>query len=236
MQPHGRALLRFFEGDPTSTLVIRRDDGFESELPASHFFRGPSEFTELEHAALDLCSGSILDVGAGTGLHALVLQERGFRVKAIDIDQNAVKIMALRGVLDATCLDILNCQNLNVDTILLMGHGIGMVETLAGLDHFLPFIRSLVTVKGQVLLDSLDVRSTNDPRHLAYQANNRLSGRYIGETRLQFEHHGIAGSWCGWLHVDPETLSEHAERAGWSCAVINQLVSGEYLARLALSQ
>lgn len=234
MAPHGKALLAFFEGDHAADLIIRRDDGLESTLPVRHFFRPIAEFSRLELAALDHCSGTILDVGAGAGLHSLVLQERGFAVSAIDIDDNAVKIMKYRGVLNASCTDIFEYHGQAVETVLLMGHGIGMVETLTGLDRFLPFIRSLVTPGGQILLDSLDVRSTSDPRHLAYQANNRLAGRYIGETRLQFEYRGVDGPWCGWLHIDSETLAEYADRAGWNCSIVEQLEHGEYLARLSL--
>lgn len=234
MAPHGKALLAFFEGDQSAELTIRRDDDLESLVPAGHFFRSVAGFSRLELAALDRCSGTVLDVGAGTGLHTLVLQERGLSVTAIDIDQNAVKIMKYRGVLNAQCTDIFEYQGALVETILLMGHGIGMVETLAGLDRFLPFAGTLVTPGGQILLESLDVRATGDPRHLAYQANNRLAGRYIGETRLQFEYRGIEGPWCGWLHVDSETLSEYADRAGWKCTVLEQTESGDYLARLLL--
>jgi SAM-dependent methyltransferase len=234
MAPHGKALLAYFEGDRTAELIIRRDDGLESVVPASHFFRPPAEFSRLELAALGQCSGTILDAGAGTGLHTLALQERGLSVSAIDIDESAVKIMKYRGVLNAQCANIFGYEGKTIDTILLMGHAIGMVETLAGLDRFLPFARSLVAPGGQILLDTLDVRATGDPRHLAYQANNRLAGRYIGETRLQFEYRGVEGPWCGWLHVDAETLGEFADRAGWNCTVLEQIEGGEYVARLYL--
>ena len=234
MAPHGKALLSFFEGDQSADLIIRRDDGLESTLPVRHFFRSPAEFTRLEFAALERCNGTILDVGAGAGLHSLVLQERGFDVTAIDIDHNAVKIMKYRGVLNAQCMDVFEYEGPAVDTVLLLGHGIGMVETLAGLDRFLPFMSTRVAPRGRILLDSLDVRTTSDPRHLAYQANNRLAGRYIGETRLQFEYRGVEGPSCGWLHVDAEMLAEIADRSGWSCRVIEQLESGEYLAQLSL--
>ena len=130
--------------------------------------------------------------------------------------------------------DVFEYEGPAVDTVLLLGHGIGMVETLAGLDRFLPFMSTRVAPRGRILLDSLDVRTTSDPRHLAYQANNRLAGRYIGETRLQFEYRGVEGPSCGWLHVDAEMLAEIADRSGWSCRVIEQLESGEYLAQLSL--
>jgi SAM-dependent methyltransferase len=232
MRPHGLALLAYADGELNAELIMRRDDDLESHVPVSYFFRKPSEFSALERIALDHCSGRVLDVGAGSGVHTLVLQEQGFRVSAIDIDPNAVKVMTRRGVREARCTDVALYEVTDFDTVLLMGHGVGMAETLIDLDPRLASLRRFIAANGQVLLDSLDVRATSDPRHLAYQANNRLEGRYIGETRLQFEFRGSTGPYCGWLHVDAETLTEHADRLGWKCSILDQLESGDYLARL----
>jgi SAM-dependent methyltransferase len=234
MRPHGQALLAYFQGDTAAELIVRRDDGLESRIPAGYFFRSPSDFSQLERTALQHCRGTILDIGAGAGPHALFLQDQGFRVIALDVDPDAVTIMRQRGVRDARCLDIYDSQDEEVSTMLLLGHGIGMAETMSGLDRFLTFLKTRAEPGGQVLLDTLDVRATNEPQHLTYQANNRLAGRYVGETRLQFTFRNVEGPWCGWLHVDAETLTMRAEHAGWKCEVLEQLKSGEYLARLYL--
>ncbi len=232
MLPHGLALKAYFEGDTDAELYGRRDDGQGGPMPVSRFFRSPEEFTLLENTALAHCRGRVLDVGAGTGLHSLVLQEKGFEVTAIDISPHAVEIMRVRGVHDAHCADIFTFQGGPFDTLLLMGHGIGMVETLAGLKGFLDHVRNLVAADGQILLESLDVRQTNDPTHLAYHEANRKAGRYIGEIRLQFSFGEVVGPYCGWLHVDPETLQAHAEGAGWGFEVLLSEENGDYLARL----
>jgi SAM-dependent methyltransferase len=232
MQPHGAALLSYFAGDTGAALVLHRDDGQEARLPVSHFFRPPAAFTPIEEAALTRCRGRVLDVGAGTGLHSLVLQQKGFRVTAIDLSPQAVEVMAHRGVLDVQCASLVEYQGGPFDTVLLLGHGIGMVETLAGLDRFLAQARGWLAGEGQVLLDSRDVRVTDDPQNRAYQEANRRAGRYIGEIRLHFEYRGRKGPPCGWLHVDAETLKQRAAQAGWTCEVICVAASGDYLARL----
>jgi hypothetical protein len=76
------------------------------------------------------------------------------------------------------------------------------------------------------------VRRTDDPGHLTYHEANRRAGRYIGQNRLQFEYRGTTGPYCGWLHVDPETLAEWAAQGGWECEPILVEESGDYLARL----
>ena len=232
MDPYGKALLAYFEGDAAAELIIHRDDGQKSPLPVSFFFRDASEFTPIENAAMDRCTGHVLDVGAGTGLHSLVLQRKGSPVTAIDISPHAVNIMRQRGVRDVQCGDILEYDGERFDTLLMLGHGIGAVETMAGLDRFLDHAHGLLSENGQMLLDSLDVRVTDDPGNLAYHEANREAGRYVGETRLRFEFRGEEGLYCGWLHVDAETLKEYAALNGWRSEVVHREDGGDHLTRL----
>jgi SAM-dependent methyltransferase len=232
MDTFGAALLAYFEGDSSAELIIRRDDGHEGRLPVGFFFRPPSEFTPVENTALELCAGHVLDAGAGTGLHSLALQEKGLRVTAIDLSPAAVQVMVRRGVADARGADLFTAELGPFDTVLMLGHGIGMVETLAGLDRFLVRARGLLAEQGQVLFDSLDVRVTDDPKNLAYHEANRRAGRYIGEIGLQSEYAGRAGPTYRWLHVDAATVKKQAADAGWACEVIVEMDSGDYLAQL----
>ena len=127
---------------------------------------------------------------------------------------------------------IKNLREVNNGRDLLMGHGIGMVETINGLDRFLVHVRGLVPAEGQILLDSQDVRLADDASHLAYHEANRRAGRYFGEIRLQLGFRGKKGSHCGWLHVDAETLHERAAATAWRAEVILHEETGHYLARL----
>lgn len=88
---------------------------------------------------------------------------------------------------------------------------------------------------GQLLLDSLDVRVTDDPGNLADHEANRAAGRYVGEVRTRFELRGRTGPLCGWPQVDAGTLREHAEAAGWRRDVVHPGERGDHLARLSRS-
>jgi precorrin-6B methylase 2 len=235
MVPYGLALRDFFDGDRDATITIRRDDGYVSEMPVGVFFRQEPEFSPLERAALALCRGHVLDVGAGTGCHSLTLQEQGFQVMAIDVSPHAVEIMRAHGVRHVKCADVFDVKSTGpqaFDTLLLMMHGVGMVETLADLDRFLQHTRQLLRSDGQIVCDSLDVRVSTDPVNTAYHEANRQAGRYVGEIRMSFEYKGHVGPACGWLHVDAETLSRHAHQAGWDCRVVHREENGDYLGKL----
>ena len=232
MGPYGQALLDYFRGARSATIVVHREDGHADNLPAGVFFREPAGFSPIEQAALDLCRGSVLDIGAGTGCHTLALQERGIPVLALDVSPQALEILAARGIEECEQADVFEFHGGPFDTLLLMMHGIGMVGDLEGLDRFLAHAHTLLAPGGRLLFDSLDVRCTENPVHLAYQEANRKAGRYVGQIRMRFAYRGRMGPLFDWLHVDPGTLAEHAEGLGWSCRVERQEENGDYLARL----
>ncbi len=232
MKPFGLALLDFWRGDKSACIAICRDDGFAEEVPVGHFFLGPGKFTSLEKTALDQCRGCVLDAGAGTGHHSLALQSRGYRVCAIDVSSEAVQLMREAGVGDAREADVLRFDGGRFDTVLMMGHGIGMAADISGLHGLLKHLVILLKPNGQILLDSLDPRRTSEPLHLAYHESNRKAGRYFGEVRLQLRYKGQTGPVYGWLLIDPETLAKHALATGWAADILWRQADGNYLARL----
>jgi len=232
-RPHGRALLDFYNGESAAAVVTHGDDGESEVVPSSVFFRGPADFSALEEAALDLCRGRVLDAGAGAGCHALVLQEHGLSVCAIDIAPEAVEVMRKRGVRDARCADIFHFRDGVFDTLLLMMNGIGVVEDLAGLDRFLADAHGLLAPGGQILLDSYDPTLPEDGDGAsAREAGVSRSKRYVGEMRFRLEYKGKKGPTLTWLFLDAGLLAERALKAGWCCEVIWQEEEGHYLARL----
>jgi SAM-dependent methyltransferase len=231
-RPHGAALLDYFKGETAAKVVVHGDDGETETVPIRVFYRGPADFSALEEAALDLCQGRVLDAGAGSGCHSLVLQEQGLSVCAIDIAPEAVEVMRKRGVRDARGADIFSFEAEPFDTILLMMNGIGVVGDLAGLDRFLASVGRLLRPDGQILLDSYDPGWTEDPDKGAAPGVRRRPGRFVGEMRFQLEYKGAMGPPLEWLFVDSETLADRAGRAGWSCEVLWQEEEGHYLARL----
>jgi 2-polyprenyl-3-methyl-5-hydroxy-6-metoxy-1,4-benzoquinol methylase len=131
-QPHAAAMEAFHRGQRDARIVVY-DDYERDEVPVSYFFRRPSEFPSLEWTALDLCRGRVLDVGAGSGCHSLVLQERGFDVTAIEVLPSLVRILEERGVKQVEAASWMDVDAGSFDTVLMMMNGLGLVETLPGL-------------------------------------------------------------------------------------------------------
>ncbi len=234
MKPFGLAILDYYRGGHSATIVTERDDGFQSDLPAQVFFRQARDF-ELEGKAMDLCRGRVLDVGGGSGCHSLYLQDKGFQVTAIDVSPEAVLIMRERGVKDVRQVDIFDLRKEQFDTVIMMGHGIGVVETIAGLRQFLARVRRLIKPGGAVLLTSLDVSQSPDARNIEYQKNNIARGHYAGEIGMRFIYRDVTGPWFTWLHIDPETLKAEASKSSWNCEIVRRQDDGNHLARLTLA-
>lgn len=229
----GRALDDYQSGRLAGPLDIVWEDGQRMPVGVEVFFRGPDELPDAEAAALELCRGRVLDAGAGAGSHALALQERGLEVTALDVCPQAVDVMRRRGVRDARLGDVFDVAPGELwDTVLLLMNGIGLVGTLTGLDRFLERAVGLVAPDGQILLDSADLRFSDDPHEPSRIGARERLGRYRGETRQRLEYDGVRGSALAWLYLDAPTLRHHARRAGWELTVVFSNDEGDYLARL----
>ena len=73
-------------------------NGRREEMPVEVFFREPEDLSELENTAIAACRGSVLDLGAGAGAHALLLQALEFDVTALDNSPGCVETMTLSGM------------------------------------------------------------------------------------------------------------------------------------------
>jgi SAM-dependent methyltransferase len=231
--PFSQAILDYWHGDTKATYAIHRDDGFSIPVPVAPFFASPP-FNPLEQLALDRSTGRVLEVGAGVGRHSLFLQEHGHPVTAVELEPELVAIMSERGVTEPLATNITSLVDRQFDTILMLMNGFGLVGTPAGAAAFFDQARRLLSPGGQILCDSLDVRRTTNPVHLAYQVENLRRGRLVGQMRFWMEYRGQRGEPFDWLHMDFDGLRDLAQKRGWSAEMLAQEETGHYLARLVL--
>ena len=98
MDPMGRAIADYRKTKKADRLRVFSPMFEEDEIPLTTLFRKYKAMPEIERKALDMATGKTLDVGAGSGCHSLVLQEKGIDVTAIDISPLSVQTMKERGV------------------------------------------------------------------------------------------------------------------------------------------
>jgi SAM-dependent methyltransferase len=224
-------MLDCWQGDADAAYTIHREDGFSHPVPVAASFAG-SPFSPLEHLALERCAGRVLDIGAGVGRHTLSLQGRGCQVAAIELEPDLVRIMSERGVRECFVGDVFSLEGRRFDTLLLLMNGFGLVGTPSGAASFFQQARDLLSLNGQILCDSLDVRTTSNPIHLAYQEENLRHGRPAGQMRFWIEYQGRRGEPFDWLHMDFESLRDLARIHGFAAEWLAREDHGRYLARL----
>lgn len=222
LDPFGEALLAYWRGNKSTQLIQEYKSGRKISLPASVFFRNLKDFYPTENA-LAYCRGRILVVGAGTGVHALELERQGYDVTAVEVNTQAVQIMKERGVKEIRKCDFFDFSGELYDTILMLGHNIGICETVDRIKILLQKCKSVISQDGQLLLNSVDESAS--PEVTCHQG-------YPGEQEFRLSHEGIFGPWMRWLHVDFETLSSKAFECGWSTEKLIADTEGGFLARL----
>ena len=235
--PLGLALAEYLAQPSEARITVRSSIAEDEKMPVAHFFRDGNSIPGIEQTALGLCHGRTLDIGAGAGSHALLLQDRNIPVTALDISPGAVAVMQRRGVADARCADVfgfmLDSQTETYDTLLLLMNGIGVAGTLDGLDRFLAQAKTLLRPGGQVLLDSSDILYMFEDEEGGVWLD--MNGPYHGEVTYQMRYNGSEGKPFGWLFIGFELLADHAQTAGFGCELVRMDEGGQYLARLSLA-
>ncbi len=221
----GQALHDYHNSSLKNELWINNKYGDKEEMPVDIYFRVDENMPDMEWFALDECRGQVLDIGAGAGSHALILQEKGLTVTAMDISPLSVKVMRSRGVKNAEEADIFTYQSAKFDTLLLLMNGIGLAGTLEKLQELLLHLKNLLNPGGQIIFDTSDIS-------YLYEDHPKPSDNYYGEIWYQYEYEKQTNDWFQWLYVDEVTMQVVANASGYQMDVLLEDELGQYLARL----
>jgi SAM-dependent methyltransferase len=223
----GQAIFDYHHKQAPGKLWINNKYGPKEEMPLATYFRDEEDMPDIEWMALEQCRGTVLDIGGGAGSHALLLQQQGIDVTALDISPLCVKVMQERGVHKAIEGDIFNLNKHKFDTLLLLMNGIGLSGTVAGLKDLLQHLKTLLNNDGQILFDSSDVA-------YLYEGNLPKQG-YYGEIEYQYSYKKQKTEWFNWLYIDEHTLQQVAIEAGFNMEVLIDDEFGQYLTRLTVA-
>jgi len=213
--PIGQACWDYLNGITGESILVRTDIAEDEHLSPAYFFREYQQMPIQEQEALKRVKGNVLDVGAGAGAHTLWLQQKGYKVDAIEISPLLCDTMRRRGVSNVLLKDVYFLKDRKYDTILLLMNGTGVAQTLQGLEKLLLHLKSLLNAGGKILADSSDLL------YLFTDENGDTwidvaSDTYYGEMQYQLSYKNIQGKTFPWLFVDPDTFIDIATRIGFT--------------------
>ena len=162
--PMGAAIADYFQKGKAAKLRVFSSQFDEDEIPASQLFRTYDEMPVLEQKALQLATGKILDCGAGSGCHALALQQMNKEVHAIDISPLSVDVMQKRGVTHAFQINLFDDNYLEkFDTILMLMNGTGIIGKLENMPLFFEKMKQLLNrlIKQMLLQNMTCLKNTH---------------------------------------------------------------------------
>ena len=225
----GRAIADYHKNKKASKLRVFSPMFEEDEIPLTTLFRSYKSMPEIERKALDMANGKVLDVGAGSGCHSLVLQERSLDVTAIDISPLSVETMKERGVKNVLEQDFFTLEG-QYDTILMLMNGIGIVGTLERMPEFFRQLDKILAPGGQVLCDSSDISYVFETEDGIIELPDDMG--YYGEHSFRMQYKDTIGEPFDWLYIDADTLKQKAGRCGYAVELVAEGEHYDYLARI----
>lgn len=207
----GTAILAFHQHKTAPDIIVSSDICDDDVIPVEYLFRSYEEMPEIEKTALNNCVGSVLEIGAGAGMHAKELIKRGHPVTPIDISPGAVEYMISQNI-PAKEIDFFELPNEKFDTLLLLMNGLGIAQNLSSLEGFLLHAQSYLTENGKILCDSTNVQYLYEDDEGGMWLD--LASEYHGNFKFKMTFKEVETDWFDWLYVDFNTLLEKASNVG----------------------
>ena len=224
----GLAVENYYKRQDQTPIIVHTEDFYDDKIPVEYLFRTYEEMPEIEQKAIQLSTGTTLDVGCCAGSHSLELKKRGLDVLPIDISKKCIGICNERGLPEAMHSDFFTLKDKTFDTILLLMNGIGIAQTIKNLPVFFNQIKTLLKPDGQVLLDSSD---------LIFLHENEImdDSKYYGEITYSTSYKKKTSRPFPWLYLDFELLKDLSEKEGLSCELIYSDDHYGFLAKLKVN-
>ena len=220
----GKSIYSSFKSKKSEFISVWVNNEIDPPLDAKYFLRSFSEMPILEQYALNMCKGSILDVGAAAGSHSLYLQEKGLEVDSLEFSPMSCKVMKERGLKNVIETDIFEFNNKKkYDTILLLMNGWGMGKTIEGTSKLLKKLGALLNPGGKIIGD------TSDLIYLREHGNSELiDASYYGEVTFKVQNGDIKEEFK-WIYPDPNLLSDLCQQENMEFSVIAEGEHFDYL-------
>lgn len=233
--PMGEAVLSYYTNKDNTPIIVRSSDLDDDIIDTSYLFRKRSDMPKLEKEALKQCSGKVLDIGACSGCHSLILQDQGLDVTALDISQKCCDVMISRGIRNVVNSDIFEYKESGFDTILLLMNGIGIAQSPDGIVKLLSKLKLMLNRGGKILLDSSDLvyLYEEEDGSVVFDLN---SDKYYGIIDYKMSYKNIVGESFDWIFADQVLLSDCANLVGMQVSIIQKGEHYDYLAQIKVKE
>lgn len=217
--------------------VVERDDGVIAIGPAAVYLAPPAQWPDCEQQAVERLAGRVLDVGAGAGRVALLLQEGGTRVTALDNSRGAIEVCQLQGVRETVCatIDQHATGGERYDSFALFGRNLGLLESRERAPVVLETLAGMArSPAARIVGVGMAPPAAADPATVAYADQNRASGRLPGQRKLRSRFGVSATPWFDYLWCSADELAELVAGSRWRLTGMIQGTGPTYAAILEL--
>ncbi len=221
----GRALYDYWYNQEPEDLITWTHLTEPEILPTAYLFRDFDKMPYVEQLALKKASGNILDIGAGSGIHSLWLQQQGRQVTALEYSKLSCQLMADRGIYQIVQSDFFDYNpNIRFDTLLFLMNGVGIVKKAKYLDRLFLQLKKLLTPTGQAFLHSSDLKYLYES-----DASFKMPSKtYYGDVDFYIGYKNQTEQF-NWTYIDANTLRVVAKQQGFKTRLLHTSEEGDFL-------
>ena len=224
----GKALQDYWTKNAPEDMITWTHLTEPEVLPVAYLFRDFEDMPASEQIALQKAFGKILDVGAGSGLHSLYLQQQNYDVTALEWSPVSSEVMRERGIKKVVNQNFFEYNpKERYDTILFLMNGVGIVQKAKYLDKLFQKIDELLTPGGQALVHSSDLKYLYKTGYGYRMPEND----YYGDVRFYIKYKGQTEVF-DWTYIDENTLRIFARQNGFEIEKLHESDEGDFLIRV----
>lgn len=197
---------------------------------AAYFYRSYNKMPELEKLALTFASGNVLDLGAGVGTHAVVLQEKGLGVEAMELSPVFCDILNKRGIKKVVNQNLFDTKLKNFDTIYALMNGLGMAGKYSNLEKFLSKVYTMLNKGGVFITDSTDISYLFDDENDCNEY--ALEYGFYGNITYTVKLKNLVDEPFDWLFCGFNHLLPIAQKVGFKIKLLQEGPHNSYLVEL----
>lgn len=224
----GRALRDEYHDRRTAPLWRIDGQNRERHLERGFYFTDISPASPGTAWVSDWLSGPLVDVGCGTGDHALFYDDR-MDVVAVDVSAHLVAVSRERGVAETRVVDMFTIADAfphdRFGSALVNGTQVGLGGSVRGISRLLAGLASVTQPDATAVVDQYDPSADAAPDLFGFRADPTPGMAF---RLFHFEYEGEVSPTLQFRLLSPNRLSEACIGTGWRLADVRYGDEGCY--------